>query len=175
MEQSASTLGTRHAIPEIVVGGLILAGVTSLPNAVAAIYLAGRGRGAATLSTAMNSNALNITIGLRLPGAIIGLGEPSRSSTFVAAWYLGITLFALGFAFSDRGLRRGHGVLIIAAHLTFVGLLLGSAESTSSGMLLGIAVPAVLGIGLGVLVAMLARRLRQPADGRVPVGEAEDG
>ena len=40
MEQAASTLGARHAIPEIVVGGLILAGVTSLPNAVAAVYLA---------------------------------------------------------------------------------------------------------------------------------------
>jgi Ca2+/Na+ antiporter len=46
MEQTASTLGARHAIPEIVVGGLILAGVTSLPNAVAAVYLAARGRGA---------------------------------------------------------------------------------------------------------------------------------
>ena len=46
MEQAASKLGTRHAIPEIVVGGLILAGVTSLPNAVAAVYLATRGRDA---------------------------------------------------------------------------------------------------------------------------------
>ena len=32
MEQSASKLGARNAIPEIVVGGLILAAVTSLPN-----------------------------------------------------------------------------------------------------------------------------------------------
>ena len=63
MEQTASKLGARHAIPEIVVGGLILAGVTSLPNAVAAVYLARRGRGAATLSTAMNSNALNVAVG----------------------------------------------------------------------------------------------------------------
>ena len=45
MEQSAAKFGARHAIPEIVVGGLILAGVTSLPNAVAAVYLARRGRG----------------------------------------------------------------------------------------------------------------------------------
>ncbi len=67
MEQTASNLGARHNIPEIVVGGLILAGMTSLPNAVAAVYLARRGRGAATLSTAMNSNALNVAAGLLLP------------------------------------------------------------------------------------------------------------
>ena len=50
----------------------MLAAVTSLPNAVAAVYLAGRGRGAATLSTALNSNALNVIAGLLLPAAIIG-------------------------------------------------------------------------------------------------------
>jgi cation:H+ antiporter len=68
MEQAASDLGTRYAVPEIVIGGLILAGVTSLPNAVAAVYLAARGRGLAVLSTALNSNALNVAIGLLLPG-----------------------------------------------------------------------------------------------------------
>jgi cation:H+ antiporter len=57
MEKTTSRLGAGHHIPDIVVGGLVLAAVTSLPNAVAAVYLARRGRGAATLSTAMNSNA----------------------------------------------------------------------------------------------------------------------
>jgi cation:H+ antiporter len=37
MERAASALGTRFAVPEIVVGGLVLAAVTSLPNAVAAV------------------------------------------------------------------------------------------------------------------------------------------
>ena len=52
MERSAQSLGARFAIPDIVVGGLVLATVTSLPNAVAAVYLARRGRGTAMLSTA---------------------------------------------------------------------------------------------------------------------------
>jgi hypothetical protein len=52
MERAVSALGSRFAIPEIIVGGLVLAAVTSLPNAAAAVYLAARGRGAATLSTA---------------------------------------------------------------------------------------------------------------------------
>ena len=79
MERAAASFGRRFGIPEIVVGGLVLAAVTSLPNAVAAVYLAGRGRGAATLSTALNSNTINVVAGLLLPGVILGLGRPSGS------------------------------------------------------------------------------------------------
>ncbi len=51
MERAASSIGRADRIAGIVVGGLVLAAVTSLPNAVAGVYLAGRGRGAAMLST----------------------------------------------------------------------------------------------------------------------------
>jgi Ca2+/Na+ antiporter len=37
MERVATELGVRHAVPGIVVGALVLAVVTSLPNAVAAV------------------------------------------------------------------------------------------------------------------------------------------
>jgi cation:H+ antiporter len=124
MELTASTLGTRHHIPEIVIGALVLAGVTSLPNAVSALYLAVRGRGAATLSIALNSNALNVTIGFLLPGVLIGLGAPSGQGTLVAAWYLGLTAVTLGCAYTGRGLRRAHGALIIGGYLAFVAAVL---------------------------------------------------
>ncbi len=154
MESSASTLGARHAVPEIVVGGLILAGVTSLPNAVAAVYLAARGRGAATLSTAMNSNALNVTVGLLLPATIVGLGVPSGQATLVAAWYLGLTAFALASAYLSRGLRRPHGVLIICAYLAFVGIVLAIAYGSHSGWAISI---TVLVVGALVLAQQLLR------------------
>lgn len=127
MEQTASTLGSRAAISQIVVGGLLLAGVTSLPNAVAAVYLARRGRGAATLSTVMNSNALNVIAGLLLPGALVRLGAPSTQTTLAAGWYLGLTALALACAYAGRGLRRGSGTLIVCAYLAFVVALLASA------------------------------------------------
>jgi cation:H+ antiporter len=127
MEQAASTFGTRHAIPQIITGGLILAGVTSLPNAVAALYLAARGRGTATLSTAMNSNAINVLAGLLLPATIVGLGAPSGQSTLVAAWYLGLTAFALACAYAAGGLRRTHGALILCAYAVFVVVLVATA------------------------------------------------
>ena len=63
MERAATQLGASTASGSIVVGGLVLAAVTSLPNAVAAAYLAGRGRGAAVLSTSLNSNAFNVIAG----------------------------------------------------------------------------------------------------------------
>jgi cation:H+ antiporter len=125
MEQTGSRLGTRHAVSPIVIGALVLAGVTSLPNAVAALYLSARGRGAATLSTALNSNALNVAIGLLIPGTIVGLGAPSGQATQIAAWYLGLTAVALACAFAGHGLRRSHGVLIIVLYLAFVAAVLG--------------------------------------------------
>ena len=72
MERAASALGTRFAVPEIVVGGLVLAAVTSLPNAVAAVYLAARGRGAATLSIA----ATSVPSGMKSPSMVV----PPRST-----------------------------------------------------------------------------------------------
>jgi len=120
MEQAATTLGRRYAVADIVVGGLVLAVVTSLPNAVSAVYLGLRGRGAAVLSTALNSNAINVTAGLLVPGALIGLGPRSGQDTLVAAWYAGMTMVALAFAYRDGGLDRMPGAAVIAGYLAFV-------------------------------------------------------
>ncbi|MCL6091956.1 MAG: hypothetical protein M1435_03285, partial [Actinobacteria bacterium] len=51
-EHAASVGGPDLGIPEVVIGAGVLAAVTSLPNAVGAIYLARRGQGAAMFSEA---------------------------------------------------------------------------------------------------------------------------
>ena len=127
MERTASELGSRHAVPGIVIGALVLAAVTSLPNAVAAVYLAARGRGAAVLSTALNSNTLNILAGLLIPTTILGLGAPSAETTFVAVSYVAMTMLALVCAYLNRGLHRRAGALIIAAYLAVAVVLLITA------------------------------------------------
>jgi cation:H+ antiporter len=127
MELTATTLGARLAVPGIVTGAIVLAAVTSLPNAVAAVYLANRGRGTAVLSTALNSNALNVIAGLLIPAAITGLGRPSGPTTLVTAWYAGLTAAVLVVAYRGSGLRRGTGLAIIAAYLIFLGWLLAAA------------------------------------------------
>jgi cation:H+ antiporter len=151
-ERAASALGTRFAIPEIVIGGLVLAAVTSLPNAVAAVYLAARGRGAATLSTALNSNTLNVGAGLLIPAAVIGLGRPSGQTILTTVWYLGLTAAVLTFAYRDRGIWRVTGILVIAAYVVFAGSILGLAyagpQETRIAIAAGLAVAAVLGARL---------------------------
>jgi len=127
MELTATTLGARLAVPGIVTGAVVLAAVTSLPNAVAAVYLANRGRGTAVLSTALNSNALNVIAGFLIPAAILGLGPPSGPTTLVTAWYAGLTAAVLAAAYRGSGLRRGAGLAIIAAYLIFLGWLLAAA------------------------------------------------
>jgi cation:H+ antiporter len=147
MERAASALGNRFAISEIVVGGLVLAAVTSLPNAVAAVYLAARGRGAATLSTALNSNTLNVVVGLLIPAALTGLGRPSGQTILVAVWYVGLTAVILAFAYRDRGIGRMTGILIIAAYLVFAASILTLAyagpQRTRIAIVAGLAVAAV--------------------------------
>ncbi len=123
MEQAATDLGSRVGLSAIVVGGLVLAGVTSLPNAVAAVYLASRGRGAATLSTAFNSNALNVLVGLLLPAAILGIGGPSSDRLLVAVSYVGLLAVTVGLAFRGRGLDRRTGAIIIVGYLVFAAML----------------------------------------------------
>ncbi len=124
MERGASTLGMHFGVAEIVVGGLVLAAVTSLPNAVAAVYLARHQRGEAALSTGLNSNALNVAIGLLLPAALVGLTAVSTQETLIAVWYLGLTILTLVLAYVGRGLDRRSGLIIIAGYGTYVAVLL---------------------------------------------------
>jgi cation:H+ antiporter len=126
MEQEASALGSDWSIAPIIVGALVLAAVTSLPNVVAGVYLAAHGRGSATLSTALNSNLLNALAGLLLPASILGLGAPSSQTTLVVTAYAGMTALALVTAHVDHGLRRSAGAAIIAAYAIFVALLLAA-------------------------------------------------
>jgi cation:H+ antiporter len=123
MEVAATALGRRYAVADIIIGGLVLAVVTSLPNAVSAVYLARRGRGAAVLSIALNSNAINVVAGLLIPACLAGLGPRSGPGILVAAWYAGLTALALALAYRGRGLGRASGAVIIAGYLAFVTAL----------------------------------------------------
>ncbi|MBR7832983.1 hypothetical protein KDL01_06900 [Actinospica durhamensis] len=163
MEAGATTLGSRFGVADIVTGGLVLAVVTSLPNAVAAVYLAARGRGAAVLSTALNSNALNVVVGLLLPATITGMGPRTGEGVLVAVWYAGLTLAALAFAYRDRALTRATGAVIIGGYLVFVGALLAAVCAHRVTPVIALA-PAGL-VGLGCVYALI-----RPAAGSAPGG-----
>jgi cation:H+ antiporter len=172
MEQAATVLGRGYGVADIITGALVLAVVTSLPNAVTAVYLARRGRGAAVLSTALNSNAINVAAGLLIPASLTGLGPRSGQDTLVAAWYAGLTLLALAFAWRDRGLDRIPGAAVIAGYAAFATAL---AISVRQG---GARPPAAAIPAAAMAVAdalVLAVRARRPSRERIPAASAGRG
>jgi cation:H+ antiporter len=124
MEWAGARLGARYGVPGIVTGALVLAGVTSLPNVVSAVYLARRGRASATLSVALNSNTLNVLAGLLIPAVILGVPASSSGAMVTAAWYGGLTVAVTGLALAGRGLSRRSGLLIVVAYLGLIPVLL---------------------------------------------------
>jgi cation:H+ antiporter len=172
MERAASILGQRLGVPEIITGGLVLAAVTSLPNAVAAVYLAGRGRGAATLSTALNSNTLNVVAGLLLPGAVLGLGQPSGQALFVTAWYAGLSLAVLLLAWHHRGLGRYAGATIIAAYMAFTASLIARsyAPSGDTALVISLTILSCLILLTAMAAGATTRTAALPPPGPGPGG-----
>ena len=161
MEVTATDLGHRYAVADIITGGLVLAVVTSLPNAVSAVYLAVRGRGAAVLSIALNSNAINIVAGLLIPASLAGLGPPTGQGTLVAAWYAGLTVLALALAYRGRGLGRAPGAVIIAGYLAFVAALLVSVARGRIGPVTAIFPAAMIAAAGALLLAWPDARQRE--------------
>jgi cation:H+ antiporter len=157
MEVAATGLGHRYAVPDIITGAVVLAVVTSLPNAVSAVYLARRGRGAAVLSTALNSNAINVTAGLLIPATLAGLGATGGQDLLVTAWYAGLTALALALAWRGRGLTRLPGALIIAGYLAFTAALAVTVARHAVSPATAVVPAAAIAAAGAVLLAWPAR------------------
>lgn len=126
MEHAATRGGSALGVPQVVVGGVVLAAVTSLPNAVAAIYLARAGRGSALMAEAMNSNSFNVVGGLVVPALAGGLvlGHAGAGTGLTAGAYIVMTLVALVLAGSGKGLGRPAGAALVSLYLAYlVGLI----------------------------------------------------
>ena len=118
MVAAAQSLADRWDVSDIVVGALVLAALTSIPNLIAAVRLARHGRGAACVSESLNSNNANILIGLCVPAVILGLGSASGIEIFAACWMVGMTAVAVALGFG-RGLTRREGMAIVALYVVF--------------------------------------------------------
>jgi cation:H+ antiporter len=118
MVVAAQSLGDRFDVSDLVLGALVLAALTSIPNLIAAVRLARHGRGAACVSEALNSNNANILVGLCVPALIIGIGSASGIETFAALWMVGMTVVAVALGFGG-GLTRREGGAIVALYVAF--------------------------------------------------------
>ncbi|MDQ6672755.1 MAG: hypothetical protein M3069_18770, partial [Chloroflexota bacterium] len=122
--QSAVEIGARLALPQAVIGTLVLASLTGLPNLIAALRLALAGRGAAVLSEAFNSNTLNVLAGLCLPALIVGFGSLSRRASLAVWTLLAMTLLLVTLAAIGGRLTRREGVSVVVAYLAFAVLVI---------------------------------------------------
>jgi cation:H+ antiporter len=104
-----------------VLGTVVLAALTSLPNLWVALHFARTNRGTALMSAAMNSNTINLLGGLVIPALFIGSGF-ARGSLAYFGWLLDLTLLAVLAPLPRRRLSRMAGAAIIALYLIFAGL-----------------------------------------------------
>lgn len=108
-------------LSDAVLGTLVLAAVTSLPNLWVALYFARRDRGTALFSSAMNSNTINLLGGLVIPALFIGIAA-ARGSLAYFTWLIDLTLLAVLAPLPHSRLSRFAGGVIIAIYMLFVGL-----------------------------------------------------
>jgi cation:H+ antiporter len=123
MVEAAVRLGDRWSVPEFLVGVLVLAVLTSLPNAFTGIRLGLQGRGSALLSETLNSNTINLVAGIAIPALLLSLGSFSGLVAFDLAWLIGTTLVVL--ALLVRGVGRAGGGLVIGLYLVFLAVQIG--------------------------------------------------
>ena len=124
MVHAALRLSTRWGIPEAVLGALVLAPLTVIPNVVTAVRLALHGRGAAVVSEALNSNTFNILAGLCIPAVVLGVSPASSDGVFSVIWLLCLTAVALILTARRGGLLRSEGILLIGVYAVFAILLI---------------------------------------------------
>ena len=127
MVHTALSLASDWHLSHVVVGVLILAVLTSLPNAFTAIRLGTSDRGTALVSETLNSNTINLAGGLMLPALIVVLGGATGLVKFDLGWFVGMTLVTLLVLARPGGARRFDGALIIALYLVFVAVHLTHA------------------------------------------------
>jgi cation:H+ antiporter len=120
MVRAATDLGHRWGISDVIVGTLVLAALTSLPNLLTAVRLALHGRGAAVVSESLNSNSLNVVAGIAVPALALTLGSASGLLTFSVWWLVGMTVLAVALTYVGGGMRRRDGGLIVLLYVAFV-------------------------------------------------------
>ena len=75
-------------MPKVLVGVLVLAVVTSLPNAYTGVRLGRSGRGSALVSETVNSNTINLVGGLAIPALFVTVSIRSGLERADGIWLL---------------------------------------------------------------------------------------
>jgi cation:H+ antiporter len=129
MVEAALELAHRWSIPEAIVGIVVLAVLTSLPNAFTAARLALQRRGSAVVSETLNSNTTNLVVGISVPALFLTLGSTSVLTVFDLAWLLLMTVVVVALLAQRNGMERSGGAVVLVLYAVFVAVQLLSAST----------------------------------------------
>ncbi len=122
MVEAALALGGQWGISRAVLGVVILAPITSLPNAITGVRLGLAGRGAALVGETFNSNTLNLGVGVLVPALFTPLGVLTATGKLQLTWLIAMTVACIALLATRRGMSRGGGAFLILLYLGFVAL-----------------------------------------------------
>jgi cation:H+ antiporter len=106
----------------VLLGVLVLAPLTSIPNAITGVRLGLAGRGAALVSETLNSNTINLGIGVLVPALFTTFGVLTTTGKLQLVWLLGMTVICVGLLARPGGMGRHGGTFLIALYFGFAVL-----------------------------------------------------
>jgi len=123
-------------IPPVIVALTLLAAGTSAPDLMASVDVAREGRGGMAVANAVGSNTFDLLVGLALPWTIalsllglsgidVGTGDLWTSIGILVA----TTLVLFGFLWTERGLSRREGWVLLLLYAVFVVYTLTSGTA----------------------------------------------
>jgi len=118
MVHEALILQRSFGLSDALVGTIVLAGLTSLPNLWLALHFARTDRGTALFSSAMNSNSINLVGGLVIPALFFGT-RAATGSPADFAWLGALTAISVAAPLPRSRIGRVAGGVIIAVYLVF--------------------------------------------------------
>jgi len=123
MVHASLHLADRAGIPKPLVGTLLLAVLTSLPNAYTGLRLGRAHRGSALVSETMNSNTINLVGGIVVPAIVVGFGARfSNLAAGDAVWLLVATGVTIALLARRGGIGRKGGAALIVSWLGFAAV-----------------------------------------------------
>ncbi len=124
MVQTALALGDRWGISNAVLGVLVLAPLTSIPNALTAVRLGLARRGSALVSETFNSNTINLVAGVTIPALFVDVTAGSALGRVDVVWLIAMTALCVYLLARPDGMRRVGAVALISVYLAFVAVQL---------------------------------------------------
>jgi cation:H+ antiporter len=121
MVHAALRLGDAAGLPQVLVGTLLLAVLTSIPNAYTGVRLGRAGRGPALVAETMNSNTINLVGGVAVPALFVTVGLSGLERADVV-WLLAATAATAVLLARRRGVGPGGGIFLLASWVAFAAV-----------------------------------------------------